>query len=272
MAESREFYIDPSGALAFAEMMYRDEDDEWGWWQDMEAELEPFGLKAEPTVAEASFYVNVRVDVFAGWLLFYTSPDIVMSWPGADDSRVYTSFSLEVAVPTKRAAGLEPILAIVHGNLFLSSKEKQGPPTVQVDLEKIGEIEIIPLESDRSEVIITNWIKECQEIFDWLLEEIIERWPEAGKQTTRKRGRQAETLAVGENRPEPPKRSKHGATVRTQEYGAVFKRLKDANPRWTQYKVAQEASDELGEHITADTVRNAYRALGWKWERADRIR
>ena len=200
MAESREFYIDPSGALAFAEMVYRDEDDEWEWWQDIEAELEPFGLKAEPTVAEASFYVNVRVDVFAGWLFFYTSPDIGMSWPGADDSRVDTSFFLNVAVPTKRAAGLEPILAIVHGAIFLSPKETQGLPTVKVDLEKIGEIEIIPLESDRSEVIITNWIKECQEIFDWLLEEIIERWPEAGKQTTRKRDRQAETLPVVKKR------------------------------------------------------------------------
>ena len=100
------------------------------------------------------------------------------------------------------------------------------------------------------------------EFAQMVIEQVNEHAPEANGQQTN----------GGENGPEPPKRSKYRATVRTQEYGAVFKRLKDANPRWTQNKVAQEASDELGEYITADTVRNVYRAMGWKWERADRIR
>jgi len=63
-----------------------------------------------------------------------------------------------------------------------------------------------------------------------------------------------------------------GPTIRTQERAAVFKRLKDAHPGWSQSRVAMEAIDELGEVVTADSVRNAYRAMGWKWERADRIR
>ena len=63
-----------------------------------------------------------------------------------------------------------------------------------------------------------------------------------------------------------------GPTLRTQIRGEVFKKLKDQHPEWSQAKVAMEAYEELGEEVTADTVRNTYRALGWKWERADRIR
>jgi len=61
-------------------------------------------------------------------------------------------------------------------------------------------------------------------------------------------------------------------TARTQERGLVFKRLKKENPTWSQARLALEANRELYEVVTADTVRNVYRAMGWKWERADRIR
>lgn len=63
-----------------------------------------------------------------------------------------------------------------------------------------------------------------------------------------------------------------GPTARTEERAGVFKRLKDENPTWSQARVAMEAYEELGEVVTGDTVRNAYRAMGWKWVRADRIR
>lgn len=63
-----------------------------------------------------------------------------------------------------------------------------------------------------------------------------------------------------------------GPTVKTQIRGEVFKRLKDEFPEWSQDKVAMEACEELGEYVTADTVRYVYRVMGWKWERADRIR
>jgi len=67
-------------------------------------------------------------------------------------------------------------------------------------------------------------------------------------------------------------KKKFGPTARTQERAKVFKRLKELHPEWSQAKVAMEACDELGEFVTEDTVRNTYRAMGWKWERADRIR
>ena len=72
---------------------------------------------------------------------------------------------------------------------------------------------------------------------------------------------------------EDTKSKRHGGpTARTQERACVFKRLKDENPTWSQARLAMEARPELEEVVTADTVRNTYRAMGWKWERADRIR
>lgn len=65
---------------------------------------------------------------------------------------------------------------------------------------------------------------------------------------------------------------KRGPTLKTQERAEVFKRPKDAHPTWSQSRVAMEASKELEELVTADSVRNAYRRMDWKWERADRIR
>jgi len=65
---------------------------------------------------------------------------------------------------------------------------------------------------------------------------------------------------------------KRGPTERTKIRGEVFRKLKEKHPTWSQNRVAIEASKELDEQVTADTVRNTYRQLGWKWERADRIR
>ena len=67
------------------------------------------------------------------------------------------------------------------------------------------------------------------------------------------------------------KRAK-GPTIKTQERYRVFNRLKDENPTWSKKKVALEAMNELDEYLNEDTVRNAYRAMGEPWERADRIR
>ncbi len=65
---------------------------------------------------------------------------------------------------------------------------------------------------------------------------------------------------------------RRGPTVRTQIRGQVFKELKDKHPEWTQEKVAMEAQDILHESVTADTVRNTYRAMGLKWKRGNRVR
>ena len=65
---------------------------------------------------------------------------------------------------------------------------------------------------------------------------------------------------------------KKGPTLRTQERYAVFHQIKKEHPTWSQSKVAMEASPELNESITAETIRNTYRLMGKKWERGDRIR
>lgn len=66
--------------------------------------------------------------------------------------------------------------------------------------------------------------------------------------------------------------SQRGPTEKTRIRAEVFKRLKDAHPAWNIDRVAMEATKELGEVVTAETVRNAYRAMRWKWRRADRVR
>jgi transposase len=66
--------------------------------------------------------------------------------------------------------------------------------------------------------------------------------------------------------------SQRGPTEKTRIRAETFKRLKTGHPTWNIERLAIEASKELGEVVTAETVRNAYRAMGWKWQRADRVR
>ena len=99
--------------------------------------------------------------------------------------------------------------------------------------------------------------------------------------------REAETQADGaddqggEARPEgsyppslpPVETGRQGKpTYKTQVRAEVFKRIKDEHPEYSYFRVATEAQNELGDGITDETVRNAYRAMGWKWGRADRVR
>jgi hypothetical protein len=66
-------------------------------------------------------------------------------------------------------------------------------------------------------------------------------------------------------------------TARTIARAEYFKALKDAYPQWSQARVAAEASRRpvqqggLGETVTGDTVRSAYRSMGWPWERGRRV-
>lgn len=66
--------------------------------------------------------------------------------------------------------------------------------------------------------------------------------------------------------------NKYGPTIKIQERARVCKELKDAHPEWTQEKLAMEAGDRLGEILSAESVRNVYRAMGWKWKRGERTR
>lgn len=60
---------------------------------------------------------------------------------------------------------------------------------------------------------------------------------------------------------------------KTVERAEVFKEIKDKHPDWGYGTVAMKAAELLeDDSINKDTVENAYRSMGWTWERADRIR
>jgi hypothetical protein len=74
---------------------------------------------------------------------------------------------------------------------------------------------------------------------------------------------------------------RRGPTFKIRERADVFREIKDAHPEWTMDKVAMEAVDELGEYVSSESVRYAFRKMReahpdeaekWKWERADRVR
>ena len=78
---------------------------------------------------------------------------------------------------------------------------------------------------------------------------------------------------VPSKQPERPKERPKGPTLKTLERAKLYKRLKDKHPTWSQSRVAIEANIQMKvDYHTRDTVRHAYSAMGWEWERADRIR
>lgn len=71
----------------------------------------------------------------------------------------------------------------------------------------------------------------------------------------------------------PDGEGRRAPTLKTRERAELYRRLKDAHPEWSQSKVAIEANREEGTDVhSKSSVQNAYRAMGWEWERADRVR
>lgn len=66
--------------------------------------------------------------------------------------------------------------------------------------------------------------------------------------------------------------TKKGPSPETRERFRMFKAMKDAHPEYSYEKVAMEISFRCNKNYTREDVRNAYRALGEKWVRADKIR
>lgn len=83
-------------------------------------------------------------------------------------------------------------------------------------------------------------------------------------------GEQAVTPAPEQTRASEPKpvvpAKPYGPTEKTIELAESIKELKDQHPTWSQSRVATELC------LPIETIRNAYRLMGWKWERADRVR
>lgn len=66
-----------------------------------------------------------------------------------------------------------------------------------------------------------------------------------------------------------------GPTDKTQIRAEIFRRIKEQHPDWGYNTVAVAAMrlyPELGDSVTVETVRNAYKAMGWTWDRGDRAR
>lgn len=63
-----------------------------------------------------------------------------------------------------------------------------------------------------------------------------------------------------------------GPTLNIEQRFKVFQRLKNQHPTWTQERVAREAFEDLNQVLDAQAVRNAYRAMGAQWPKADRVR
>lgn len=73
----------------------------------------------------------------------------------------------------------------------------------------------------------------------------------------------------------PQEKRKRGPTEKTRLRAKIFKEIKDARPDLGYDAVAQRAMEkypELGDGITGDIVRNAYRAMNWRWENPRKIR
>lgn len=66
--------------------------------------------------------------------------------------------------------------------------------------------------------------------------------------------------------PVPTPRRPYGPTERTRELAETIRQLKEQHPTWSQARVAMELD------VPVETIRNAYRLMGWKWQRADRVR
>jgi hypothetical protein len=63
---------------------------------------------------------------------------------------------------------------------------------------------------------------------------------------------------------------KRGPTLKTLERAKKIKEIKDNKLTLSYTQVAMKATTQLGENITAEIVRNVYRAMHWKWKRGNR--
>ncbi len=108
-----------------------------------------------------------------------------------------------------------------------------------------------------------EWLEQIAEFEGETIQIIIRRYI---RKTARHLGITPNTVSA------PDLTHQSGPTEKTKTRAAAFKSIKDAHLHWNFDRVAAEASSKLDEVVTAETVRNAYRAMGWKWPRADRVR
>ncbi len=129
---------------------------------------------------------------------------------------------------------------------------------------------VTPL-TDKSIEVVAECIPDprAEGLLHEILAEIAQRWPDARAQSV-----PIDEVATGNDDPAVPTRE----TVRRAE---LFRRIKDAHPEYSYQRVANEAtrqdkvratSSEAAPKYESWNIRDAYRAMGWTWERADSVR
>ena len=127
-------------------------------------------------------------------------------------------------------------------------------------------VEVSAVGDEVTEVLVDFHQPDLREHFNGLMAEIARHWPHV-------KGMETEPEPT---LPQAPCRTR-GPTINTQSRAEYFKNLKDKHPEWSYARIALVASLPIeeggyGEIVTEHTVRNAYRAMGWKWARSDRVR
>jgi hypothetical protein len=154
---------------------------------------------------------------------------------------------------------------------------------------------MMPLSAETVEVTATCYIRLARTYFVDLLLEIDWTWPGVISEVVDRELRYRDSTSDTTAQPEPDaslrdafvleagdgRSNRRTPTVKMQERAEVCKRIKDTHPEWSYDRVAMEAGEELGELLTGESVRNAYRAMReadpehveeWTWERSDRVR
>jgi len=223
---------------------------------------------------KAIFTLDTTPTLFAQWLSDFTKSIHAREFPAEYPEPQYPAenkgyYVLHAVTPQDHDVGEQPIVLEINC-LYMVETEKG---TIAYPGFWAIKFEIVPFARDQIKMTAECNNPAVMGYFKELLKEIAWLFPKSREAIEAKIGRF--TSQQVQTEPSPPAGDgtgrKHGPTAKTQERAKVFKRLKDAHPEWTYYRVATEASEELGD-VTGETVRNAYRAMGWEWERPDRVR
>lgn len=68
-----------------------------------------------------------------------------------------------------------------------------------------------------------------------------------------------------------PVKSTTIASDKTQARASQFQKIKGEHPDWGYEKVAEKYNLDEKQDVTGETVRNAYRSMGWKWKKSTSV-
>lgn len=214
---------------------------------------------------KVTFYLQTTSAIFLDWCWRYTS-----SW--------YLRYNFTRKTTTIRFLGGGYRNWLENGGnrrdhfglrAAIYSETEDGDGERCTPIGEVIEFQTMPLAADRIEVQAVCCLPAAENLFAGLLQAIGERWPESGLVKEEKPGRGGEEAE--DRLSDAPK----GPTEETIRRAYLYRKLKEACPKRTLNAVAIQAGllepDAVPTH-TGKSVRNAYRAMGWTWERGDRVR